>query len=315
MVRVSSDSDKVAAERIAADEIDILVNMNGYFGDLRMGICAHRPAPIRVNYLGFPATLGASYIDYIIADQVVIPESERDCYAEKVVYLPHTYQANDNRRPIPEIGTSRAEHGLPDDAFVFCNFNQSYKLTPSMFSVWIKLLKQVEGSVLWLLESNKWQAQNLRTEIARQGIAPDRIIFAPMVSPAAHLARLGLADLFLDSLPYNAHTTASDALWAGLPLLTCLGSTFPGRVAASVLKAGGMPELVTSSLDEYEALALTLARDRDRLFSLRRKLQQNRRTSPLFDTDTYRRHLESAYRKMWEHHEKGDAPTNFAVQP
>lgn len=314
MIVVSSDSDKIAAERIAAEEIDILVNMNGYFGDLRMGICAHRPAPIQVNYLGFPATLGANYIDYIIADRVVVPENERDCYAEKIAYLPHTYQANDNKRAVPERGASRAEHGLPDHAFVFCNFNQSYKLTPSMFSVWVRLLKQVEGSVLWVLESNKWQSQNLRAEISRQGITPDRIIFAPMVSQAEHLGRLGLADLFLDSLPYNAHTTASDALWAGLPLLTCLGSAFPGRVAASVLKAGGMPELITQGLDEYEALALKLARDKNYLLSLRRRLQQNRETTPLFNTNAYRQHLESAYRTMWESHEKGEAPTNFAVQ-
>ena len=315
VIKVSLDSDKIAAERIAAEEIDILVNMNGYFGDLRMGICAHRPAPVQVNYLGFPATLGASYIDYIIADRVVVPENERDCYAEKIVYLPHTYQANDCRRAAPEAGTSRAEHGLPDRSFVFCNFNQSYKLTPSMFSVWIKLLKQVDDSVLWVLESNKWQSQNLRREIDRRGIAADRIIFAPMVPQTMHLARLGLADLFLDSLPYNAHTTASDALWAGLPLLTCLGSTFPGRVAASVLKAGGMPELITRSLDEYEALALTLARDKELLLSLRRRLQQNRATSPLFDTNVYRQHMESAYRTMWELHEKGGAPESFAVHP
>jgi predicted O-linked N-acetylglucosamine transferase (SPINDLY family) len=313
MIKLSHESDKSAAEKIAAEDIDILVNLNGYFGDQRMGICAHRPAPIQVNYLGFPATLGADYIDYIIADRVVIPEQERDFYTEKVVTLPHTYQVNDNRRAAPEAGATRAEHGLPDDAFVFCNFNQSYKLTPAMFSIWVRLLKQVEGSALWLLESNTWQSRNLRAEIARQGIAPDRIVFAPMVAPEKHLARLGLADLFLDSLPYNAHTTASDALWAGLPLLTCLGGTFPGRVAASVLEAAGIPELITRSLAEYEALALALTRDRDRLLSLRRRLEQSRGTSPLFDTDAYRINLESAYRTMWELHEKDEGPMDFAV--
>jgi predicted O-linked N-acetylglucosamine transferase (SPINDLY family) len=182
-----------------------------------------------------------------------------------------------------------------------------------MFSIWVKLLKQVENSVLWLLESNTWQAQNLRAEIGRQNIAADRIIFAPMVSPAAHLSRLGLADLFLDSLPYNAHTTASDALWAGLPLLTCVGSTFPGRVAASVLEAAGMPELITRSLAAYEALALKLACDKNLLLSLRARLQRNRDTSLLFDTNVYRQHIESAYRTMWELHQKGEAPRNFAV--
>jgi len=314
MIKLSHDSDKGAAEKIAAEEIDILVNLNGYFGDGRMGICAHRPAPIQVNYLGFPATLGADYIDYIIADHVVIPEHERGCYSEKVVTLPHSYQVNDSRRALPEAGATRAEHGLPEDAFVFCNFNQSYKLTPAMFSVWVRLLKRVEGSVLWLLESNKWQSQNLRAELARQDIAPGRIVFAPMVAPEKHLARLALADLFVDSLPYNAHTTASDALWTGVPLLTCLGGAFPGHVAASVLEAAGMPELITSSLAEYESLALALVRDKDRLSSLRQRLEQNRRTSPLFNTDAYRLGLESAYRTMWELHEKGEGPRNFAVQ-
>jgi protein O-GlcNAc transferase len=315
MIKLSHDSDKGAAEKIAAEEIDILVNLNGYFGDGRMGICAHRPAPIQVNYLGFPATLGADYIDYIIADRVVIPENERDCYSEKIVTLPHTYQVNDNRRAVPEAGATRGEHGLPDGAFVFCNFNQSYKLTPAMFSLWIRLLKQVEDSVLWLPESNTWQSRNLRAEIARQGVAPDRIIFAPIVSPQKHLARLGLADLFLDSLPYNAHTTASDALWAGVPLLTCLGGAFPGRVAASVLEAAGMPELITRNLAEYEALTLALAQGKDRLLSLRRRLGQNRGTSPLFNTDVYRLNLESAYRTMWELHQKGEGPLDFAVRP
>ena len=315
MIKLSDESDKGAAEKIAAEEIDILVNLNGYFGDGRMGICAHRPAPIQVNYLGFPATLEADYVDYIIADRVVIPENEHDCYSEKIVTLPHSYQVNDNRRAVPEAGATRAGHGLPEDAFVFCNFNQSYKLTPSMFSLWVRLLKQVEGSVLWLLESNPWQAQNLRAELTRQGVAPDRIIFAPMISPQKHLARLGLADLFLDSLPYNAHTTASDALWAGVPLLTCLGGAFPGRVAASVLEAAGMPELITGSLAEYEALALALARDKNRLSSLRQRLQQNRGTSPLFNTNAYRRGLESAYRTMWELHRKGEGPVDFAVRP
>jgi predicted O-linked N-acetylglucosamine transferase (SPINDLY family) len=173
----------------------------------------------------------------------------------------------------------------------------------------------VEGSVLWLLESNKWQSRNLRAELARQDIAPDRIVFAPMVAPEKHLARLGLADLFLDSLPYNAHTTASDALWAGVPLLTCLGGAFPGRVAASVLEAAGKPELITQNLAEYEALALALAQGEDQLSSLRRKLGQNRGTSPLFNTDAYRLHLESAYRTMWKLHQKGEGPIDFAVRP
>jgi protein O-GlcNAc transferase len=314
-IQVSDDGDRAAAEKIRAEEIDILVNLNGYFGDARMSICAHRPAPIQVNYLGFPATLGANYVDYIIADRMVIPEAERDYYTEKVVYLPHTYQVNDSKRRVTKNNMKRAEHGLPDQAFVFCNFNQSYKLTPEIFFVWVKLLRQVEGSVLWLLESNKWQSENLKREIEYQGIAADRLIFAPRIPPESHLARLALADLFLDNLPYNAHTTASDALWMGLPLLTCIGSTFPGRVAASVLEANGVPELITGNLDEYEALAVRLARDRESLISLRRKLGQNRDTSYLFNTDVFRQHIESAYRTMWGMHQRGHGPESFTVAP
>jgi predicted O-linked N-acetylglucosamine transferase (SPINDLY family) len=237
-------------------------------------------------------------MDYILADLIVIPEAEQGCYTEKVVYLPDCYQVNDRKREIDPRTPTRAEAGLPEDAFVFCNFNQSYKLTPPAYAAWMTIMRDVEGSVLWMLDNAPGLADNLRKEAMRFGIAPERLIFAGHLPAGHHLARLKLADLFLDSLPYNAHTTASDALWAGLPLLTCRGTTFPGRVAASLLSAAGLPELVTESMDDYRALAVQLARDKDRLAALRQRLADNRLTCPLFDTDRFRRHIESAYEMM-----------------
>ena len=298
-----------------AEGIDILVNLNGYFGTERMGIFAARPVPVQVNYLGFPATLGAPYIDYILADRIVIPKEEQRFYKENVVYLPDSYQVNDSTRMIAEVTPSRAACGLPDQAFVFCNFNHIYKLTPAMFAVWMNILRQAEDSVLWLLESNRKFPHTLRKEAERHGIAGERLVFARPALPADHLARMKLADLFLDSLPYNAHTTASDALWTGLPLLTCRGKSFPGRVAASLLQAIGMPELVTQTLEDYQALALRLAGDPAYLGALRQKLAQNRLTTPLFDTSRFRLHIEAAYTAMWEISRRGESARSFSVEP
>jgi predicted O-linked N-acetylglucosamine transferase (SPINDLY family) len=305
--------DSEAADRIRAEEIDILVNLNGYFGAPRMGIFARRPAPIQVNYLGFPATLGAPYMDYIIADQVVIPDGEQRFYEEQVVWLPHSYQVNDSKRAITQDVPSRAALGLPETGFVFCNFNQSYKLTPDVFTCWMRLLKQVDQSVLWLLKARPLFEANLARQAERQGVDPRRLRFAPSLPLDQHLARLKQADLFLDSLPYNAHTTASDALWAGLPLITCRGTAFPGRVATSLLNAAGMPELITENLEDYERLALRLAGDRGTLAGLKQKLADNRLRCPLFDTDLFRKNLESAYVTMWRAWQKGEAPRGFAV--
>lgn len=278
-----------------------------------MGVFARRPAPVQVNYLGFPATLGAPYIDYIIADPVVIPQEERQFYDEQVVYLPDSYQANDDRgremAPMP----TRAEAGLPAGAFVFCNFNNAYKLTPSTFDSWMRILKQVEGSVLWLLESPAPYADNLRREAEKRGVAGERLVFAPDLPTDQHLARLQLADLFLDGLPYNAHTTASDALWAGVPLVTAKGTTFPGRVAASLLLAADMPELVTEKPSDFEALAVGLAKDPAALKALRDRLAQNKKSCALFDTDRFRKNIEAAYRTMWERWLAGEKPQGFAV--
>ena len=305
-------NDAQAAAKIHEAGIDILVNLNGYFGKHRMGVFAHRPAPLQVNYLGFPGTLGAPYIDYIIADAVVIPTNEQRFYDEQVVTLPGCYQVNDDRgRPIA-ARPSRAEAGLPESGFVFCNFNQSYKLTPDTFASWMRILNRVEGSVLWLLEAVAPFAENIARHADAHGVAPQRILFAPDRPPDQHLARLGLADLFLDGQPYNAHTTGSDALWAGVPVLTRRGTAFPGRVAASLLYAARLPELVTETVEDYEALAVKLATDSEMFAALKSRITGN---CPLFDTDLFRRNLEAAYTRMWEGWLSGERPRAFAVEP
>ena len=305
-----SDAQAAAAMREAG--IDILVNLNGYFGRPRSGVFAQRPAPVQVNYLGFPATLGAPWMDYIIADRSVIPEGERHFYDEAVAWLPHSYQANDARRARPAAATREAA-GLPAQGFVFCNFNQLYKLTPEIFAIWLQLLQSRDDSVLWLLRDNDVAVANLRRVAEEQGIAADRLIFAEPLELDQHLARLALADLFLDTLPYNAHTTASDALWAGVPLLTCRGTAFAGRVAASLLTAMALPELITGSLAEYEKLATLLAQDTARLADIRTRLAAARDTSPLFDTARFTRDLEAAYGVMAQTSRAGRAPQGFAV--
>ncbi len=295
--------------------MDIAIDLKGYTTDSRPGILRWRPCPVQVNYLGYPGTMGADYIDYLIADPVVIPPGSEPFYSERVVRLPDCYQPNDRQRRIAEATPGRREAGLPENGFVFCCFNNNYKLTPDVFSLWMRLLHRVGGSVLWLLEDNAAAAANLRREAAARGIDPSRLVFAPRADLPDHLARHRLADLFLDTLPVNAHTTASDALWAGLPVLTCVGEAFAGRVAASLLRAAGLPELVTGNLDDYEALALRLATRPEDLAALKRRLEANRLTCPLFDTDRYRRHLETAYATMWERAERGDAPQAFDVPP
>jgi predicted O-linked N-acetylglucosamine transferase (SPINDLY family) len=242
----------------------------------------------------------------------VIPESDRRFFLEKIVTMPHAYQVNDSRRAIAQTVPDRAGHGLPAEGFVFCNFNQSYKLTPDIFARWMRIMKAVPQSVLWLLEAGSVFAGNLRAEAERQGVSGQRLVFAPIIPIEDHLARLCLGDLFLDTLPYNAHTTASDALWAGLPLLTCEGTAFAGRVAASLLTVMGVPELVAGTLDEYERLALRLAHDPGLLASYREKILKNRLKTPLFDTGLYCRAIEKAYQVMWDR--AGKAPCDFRVE-
>jgi len=305
--------DATAARRIHQDGVQILVDLTGYTTGTRTAILAARPAPVQVNYLGFPGTMGADFMDYIIVDPVVAPMAQQANFSERLVQLPHSYQANDTKRPIAPDRPSRAECGLPDRGFVFCCFNNTFKITPVLFDVWMRLLAGVPGSVLWLFQANDTAVGRLKSEAARRGIEPGRLVFAPRRDLADHLARHDCADLFLDTLPYNAHTTASDALWAGLPVLTCAGQTFAGRVAASLLSAVGLPELITTSLAEYEALALALARDPLRLGGLRRSLRQNRATAPLFDSAGLTRDLEWAYGRMWRTWCDGRPPEGFTV--
>ena len=310
---VREKSDGEIARLLREMEIDIAVDLKGYTQDSRPGILAHRPAPVQVHYLGFPGTMGADYIDYIISDPTIVPPEHESFYTEKIALLPDTYQGNDAKRAIAEATPTRAEAGLPEHGFVFCCFNNNFKILPEMFAIWMRLLGAVEGSVLWLLEDNPAAARNLKHEAASRGIAPARLIFAPRASYEAHLARQPLADLFLDTLPYNAHTSASDALWVGLPIVTCLGTTFAGRVAASLLEAAGLPELVTDSLSAYEVVTLKLAREPSALSALKTRLGQNRSTHPLFDTARFTRNLEAAYATMWQRHTQGLPPAGFAV--
>jgi predicted O-linked N-acetylglucosamine transferase (SPINDLY family) len=258
--------------------------------------------------------MGASFIDYIIADRTVISATAASSFGEKIIYLPDCYQVTDSTRVFPLPSEPRAVFGLPEQGFVFCCFNASQKVTPELFGIWMSLLRQVEGSVLWLLADNDWAAGNLRREVVAHGVTADRLVFAPPFGYEPHLSRLALADLFLDTSPYNAHTTASDALWAGLPLVTCMGLSFPARVAASLLQAIGLPELVTRSLGDYEQLALSLARDPDRLAAIRAKLAHNRKTNALFDTRRFCRHLETAYARMWQRYRRGEKPKSFVVE-
>jgi protein O-GlcNAc transferase len=314
-IDVRTKRDRELAQLVREQEIDIAIDLMGYTNNGRPGILASRPAPIQVNYIGFAGTLGADYIDYIIADRFIIPEKSRRFYTEQVVYLPDTYWPTDSSRVIEETALTRAEIGLPETGFVFCCFNQNYKIAPGIFDIWVRLLRQVDGSVLWLVEDNADAARNLRQEAERRGVSATRLIFAPRVKLEEYLARLPLADLLLDTLPFNAHTTASDALWAGLPVVTCAGSSFAARVAGSLLTAVGLPELITDNLADYEALALKLARDRRLLGRIRAKLDRNRQNHPLFDTDRFRRHIESAYQTMWDRQQRGDKPSDFAVAP
>jgi predicted O-linked N-acetylglucosamine transferase (SPINDLY family) len=310
---VRAKSDQEIAGLLAALKVDIAVDLKGYTRDSRPDILSFRPAPIQVSWLGYPGTLGADFIDYILADETVAPSEHAPHYAEKIVHLPGCYQVNDRRRAIAERTPSRAEAGMPETGFVFCCFNNSFKIAPPVFDVWMRLLAAVPGSVLWLLQDNAGAETNLRREAAARGVDPTRLVFAGRMKLDDHLARHRLADLFLDTLPYNAHTTASDALWAGLPVLTCRGNAFAGRVAASLLTAVGLSELVTESLADYEALALRLATDPVMLESFRARPAQNRLTCPLFDTDRFRRHLEAAYQTMWDIWQRGERPRAFTV--
>jgi len=313
-IDMRSCSDREIAEQVRVLEIDISVNCQGFTRDARTRVFAMRPAPVQVNYLVYPGTMGAPYMDYLVADPILIPETEERFYSEKIVRLPDTYQATDDQRPIGGTPT-RAECNLPETGFVFCSFNNNYKILPTVFDIWMRLLSRVEGSVLWLYVKSPDAIENLRREAAARGVDPARLVFARHMEMSAHLARHRLADLLLDTFPYNSHTTGSDALWAGLPMVTCAGRTFASRVAASLLNAIGLPDLITEDFAAYEVLALDLALKPERLAAVRARLAEQRTRWPLFDSDRFRRHLESAYVTMHERQQQGLPPEAFAVQP
>ena len=293
--------------------IDIALHRNGHTQGSRTELFQHRLAPVQISYLGYPETLGADFIDYLVADPVVIPEEERQYYNEKIIYLPDTYQPNDNTRQIAETNTTRADFGLPEEGFVLCCFNQNYKISPQEFDIWMRVLGQVEGTVLWLLKSNRWAEENLKKEAEHRGIDPSRVIFAEKIPNAEHLARHKHADLFVDTFNYNAHTTASDALWSGLPIVTKQGRQFAARVAASLLRAVGLPELITESEEEYERLILELAHDRQRLGAIKETLKVNRHTEPLFDTQRYTHQLEEGLGQAYQQYFEGGNATDVIV--
>jgi predicted O-linked N-acetylglucosamine transferase (SPINDLY family) len=315
---VRSLSDSEISQRSRELEIDIAVDLMGFTLHCRTGIFSHRAAPIQVSYLGLPATMGCDAIDYLIADATLIPESSRQYYSEKIVYLPDTFQATNSTVAPDSIPCTRAGEGLPEHGFVFCCFNLNSKIGPATFDIWMRILDRVPGSVLWLLQDNPWSAENLRQQAVLRGIDPGRLIFAKRVPLAQHLSRQRLAGLFLDTFPFNAGATASPALWAGLPVLTCMGQTFAGRMAASLLRAMSLPEstlaeLITTSEQEYEARAIELALDPERLRQLRERLDRNRRTTPLFDTAAFTRHLEAAYTAMFARHQSNLPPDHIHV--
>ena len=300
-------------ELAKTEKLDIAIDLKGFTQNNRLAPFAYGLAPVQISYLGYPGTLGADFIDYIVADPVVIPDDKRQYYSEQVIYLPNTYQPTDNTRVISDKIITREDMGLPSNGFVFCCFNANYKISPTEFDIWMRLLGRVESSVLWLLKSNKWAEQNLKREAEARGISAERLVFAEKVPQAEHLARQKLADLFLDTFNYNAHTTTSDALWVGLPVVTKLGEGFAARVAGSLLTAIGLPELITQSEEAYEALALRLATDSKQLGEIKSELDRNRLTQPLFDSEMYTRHLEAGYQMAYERYFDGQERSDIVV--
>jgi predicted O-linked N-acetylglucosamine transferase (SPINDLY family) len=313
LIDISKMNDLKIVEFIYEENIDILVNLNCFFGLARNIVFSYKPAPVQVNYLGFPGTLGANYLDYIISDKTVIPKKYQEFYSEKIVYLPNSYQVNDRQRVISDKVFTKEELGLPNDGFIFCCFNNNYKITPNTFGGWVRILKAVEGSVLWLLEDNPTARLNLRKEAENRGLNPNRLVFAKRMKLPEHLARHRVTDLFLDTLPYNAHTTASDALWAGIPVLTCVGESFASRVAASLLNAIELPDLITTTQAEYEAKAIELANNPAKLKAIKDKLERNRLTTALFDTPRFTKHIEAAFTQIYERYQSDLPPDHIYI--
>ena len=311
---IRTASHRAAAEQIAEDGVDILVDLKGWTQGVRYEICAMRPAPLQMTYLGFPGSCGADFIDYALVDAVVVPPESAACYSEKLIYLPHCYQSNDDRQVISSDACRRSDFGLPQDGVVLCSFNNSQKLDPVMFTTWMRILRRAPRAVLWLLAGNRWALENLRREAAAHGIAADRLVFADGLPKPGHLRRLQLADVALDTRICNGHTTTSDTLWAGVPVVTLFGKHFASRVSASCLGAIGMPELVARTLAEYEDLAVRLATDHTYRGGIRAKIENNRLREPLFDTRRFTRNLERAYAQAWKYYAAGESARTFAIE-
>ena len=313
LIDASAMSDIEIAQLSRDLKIDIAVDLKGFTQNCRTGIFAYRAAPIQLSYLGYPGTMSTNFIDYLIADQTLIPQEAQQAYSEKIAYLPNSYQANDRKRVVSDKQFTKGDLGLPEQGFIFCSFNNNYKILPATFEIWMRLLKVVDGSVLWLYEDNAAAANHLRQEAEKRGVHPSRLVFAKRMPLAEHLARHQLADLFIDAFPCNAHTTASDALWAGLPVLTLMGNAFASRVAASLLNAIELPELITSTPQAYEALAIEIAKNPAKLAALKQKLASNRLTTPLFDTPQFTKDLERSYVQIYERYQAGLPPEHIFV--
>lgn len=311
---ISQVSDMAAADLIRHHRIDILVDLRGFTQDNRLSISALRPAPIQVFYLGYPGTTGADFIDYIIADKVVVPKAHIPYFSEKIVYMPHCYQANDNTQKISERRFQRREFNIPKDVFAFCSFSTHYKIEPIMFDCWTRILKRVPRSVLCLVEGGRTTQTNLKKELANRSVDQSRLLFLNKLPKDEHLARLQLLDLSLDTRIYNGHTTTSDALWAGIPVVALKGGHFASRVSASILQTMGLPELVTRDIDEYEALAVKIALSSEHQNILKQKIDANRLTSPLFDTPRFTKNLERAYLEMMRIHQLGESPRHIDIR-
>ena len=310
---VQSMSDRDIALQARQDKIDIAVDLNGYTQYARTGIFAYRAAPIQISYLGYPGSMGAEFIDYIVADQHLIPAENQKHFSEKQIYLPNTYMPTDDSRELSQKPMNRSDMGLPDDAFVFCCFNNNYKISPNEFDIWMRLLNKVENSVLWLRHSNQFSHINMRNEAQTRNVDPSRLVFADKIPMDEHLARQRLADLFVDTFAFNAHTTAAEALWAGLPVVTKVGLGFAARVAGSLLNEIGLPELITQTEKDYEALILELATNPTKLCKIKEKLATNRLTQPLFNTELYTKHLENGYQQAYQNYFDGHLPQTIIV--
>jgi predicted O-linked N-acetylglucosamine transferase (SPINDLY family) len=312
-VNVEGQPDEAIAKRIASDQIDLLIDLKGYTAQNRMGVFARRPAPVQATFLGFPGTTGADFMDYIVGDPVVTPLAHAAHFSEKIAQMPVCYQPNDRQRPLPR-SMQRADAGLPEGKLVLCGFNQAYKISAQVLDQWVSLLRDLPESVLWLLDWHGQAKPHLQAELRARGIDDSRVVWAPRLGLADHLNRVQLADIFIDTWPCNAHTTASDALWAGLPVVTLQGETFASRVAASLLSAAGLPELICTDLRSYHQTIVDLAHDPARRQHLRERLIGTRQSSPLFDSVAYTQHLEGLFARMVQQHRQARSPTHLAAE-